>query len=59
MIAAGAVVLANTIVEPNSLYAGIPAKRIKEIDEKLRLVIDKTPQNYIMYSSWVEEGSEI
>ncbi|MFT6971457.1 MAG: carbonic anhydrase/acetyltransferase-like protein (isoleucine patch superfamily) [Roseivirga sp.] len=59
MIAAGAVVLANTIVEPNSLYAGIPAKRIKEIDEKLRLVIDKTPQNYIMYSSWVEEGTEI
>ena len=55
MIATGAVVLANTIVEPNSLYAGTPAKRVKDIDEKLRKVIDKTPENYIMYSGWIED----
>uniref|UniRef100_UPI004047ACA8 gamma carbonic anhydrase family protein n=1 Tax=Roseivirga sp. TaxID=1964215 RepID=UPI004047ACA8 len=55
MIAAGAVVLANTIVEENSLYAGTPAKKIKDIDAKLRQVIDKTPENYIMYSTWIGE----
>lgn len=58
MIAAGAVVLANTVVEPNSLYGGTPAKKIKDIDEKLKMVIDKTPGNYIMYSSWIEDIEE-
>ncbi len=55
MIAAGAVVLANTVVEENSLYAGTPAKRIKAIDEKLRKVIDKTPENYQMYTTWIDD----
>lgn len=55
MIAAGAVVLANTVVEANSLYAGTPAKKIKDIDEKLRMVIDKTPEHYKMYATWIED----
>lgn len=55
MIAAGAVVLANTIVEENSLYAGTPAKRIKSIDAKLKNVIDKTPENYQMYTTWIDD----
>lgn len=55
MIAAGAVVLANTIVEENSLYAGTPAKKIKEVDDRLRQVIDKTPEHYKMYASWIED----
>lgn len=55
MIAAGAVVLANTVVEENSLYAGTPARKVKEIDERLRMVIDKTPENYKMYTTWIED----
>ena len=55
MVAAGAVVLANTIVEANSLYAGTPAKKIKDIDPKLKEVIDKTPEHYIMYTSWIDK----
>ena len=55
MIAAGAVVLANTVVEPNSLYAGTPAKKIKDIDSKLRQVIDKTPENYKTYTTWIDK----
>lgn len=55
MIAAGSVVLSNTIVEENSLYAGTPAKRIKAIDDKLRKVIDNTPENYKMYTTWIED----
>src|SRR6476469_6054198 len=30
-IAAGAVVLENTIIEPGTIYAGVPAKKIKDI----------------------------
>lgn len=55
MIAAGAVVLANTVVEENSLYAGTPAKKVKDIDSRLRQVIDKTPEHYIMYTSWIDK----
>ena len=55
MVAAGAVVLANTVVEENTLYAGTPAKKVKEIDERLRQVIDKTPEHYIMYTSWIDK----
>lgn len=55
MIAAGSVVLSNTIVEENSLYAGTPAKRIKTIDDKLRQVIDKTPEHYKMYTTWIAD----
>lgn len=55
MIAAGAVVLANTVVEENSLYAGTPARKVKDIDEKLRQVIDRTPEHYKMYTSWIED----
>lgn len=55
MIAAGAVVLANTVVEEGALYAGTPAKKVKDVDEKLRRVIQKTPQHYVMYAGWMEE----
>jgi carbonic anhydrase/acetyltransferase-like protein (isoleucine patch superfamily) len=53
IIAAGSVVLENTIVEPGSLYAGVPAKRIKSIDQKLiEGEINRIANNYLMYSSW-------
>ena len=39
VIAAGAVVLPGTIVEPGSIYAGTPAKRIKDISDEMREVI--------------------
>lgn len=55
MIAAGAVVLANTVVEENSLYAGTPARKVKDIDDRLKMVIDKTPENYKMYTTWIED----
>ncbi|GHE63231.1 MULTISPECIES: gamma carbonic anhydrase family protein [Roseivirga] len=55
MVAAGAVVLANTVVEANSVYAGTPAKKVKEVDERLRKVIENTPENYKMYTTWIED----
>jgi carbonic anhydrase/acetyltransferase-like protein (isoleucine patch superfamily) len=52
MIAAGSVVLQNTICESGWLYAGTPAKKIKKLDESLLQTILKTPDNYIKYASW-------
>ncbi len=56
IIAAGAVVLANTVVEPGVIYAGTPAKKVKDVDERMKQVVDKTPSNYIMYSKWFRES---
>ncbi len=56
IIAAGAVVLANTIVEPGSIYAGLPAKRVKSVEpEKIREMIGKIAENYLVYASWYGE----
>jgi carbonic anhydrase/acetyltransferase-like protein (isoleucine patch superfamily) len=52
VIAAGAVVLAGTIVEPNSIYAGMPAKKVKEISDEMKAVIERTAKNYPMYATW-------
>jgi len=55
VIAAGAVVLPGTTVESGSIYAGMPAKRIKDISNEMREVIQRTAKNYPMYASWFKE----
>jgi carbonic anhydrase/acetyltransferase-like protein (isoleucine patch superfamily) len=53
IIAAGAVVLENTKVEPKSIYAGIPAKKIKDIpEEMINGDINRIANNYVMYAEW-------
>lgn len=52
IIAAAAVVLENTICESGFLYAGIPAKKIKSLNQVQIEMLKKLPQNYIMYSEW-------
>ncbi len=53
IIAAGAVVLENTKVEPGSIYAGIPAKKVRETDkEQFKDLIERISNNYVMYSEW-------
>lgn len=52
IIAAGSVVLENTICETGYLYAGVPAKKIKPITEEQRALLNKLPDNYIMYADW-------
>lgn len=54
LVAAGAVVLGGTHIPPGVLYAGIPAKQVKEIDGKLKEMITRTPKNYIMYANWFD-----
>lgn len=56
IIAAGAVVLENTKVESGVIYAGVPAKKVKDINpEKIHGEIDRIANNYIMYSGWFKE----
>jgi len=53
IIAAGAVVLENTICEANSIYAGVPAKKVKDISKDVSEgEIQRIAQNYVKYSSW-------
>lgn len=53
LIAAGAVVLENSVLEPNGIYAGVPAKRVKDLpEEKFSGEISRIASNYLMYSEW-------
>ncbi len=53
IIAAGAVVLENTHIEPGSIYAGVPAKKVKDISqEMISGEINRIADNYVMYSGW-------
>jgi carbonic anhydrase/acetyltransferase-like protein (isoleucine patch superfamily) len=52
IIAAGAVVLENSICESGYLYAGMPAKKIKPVTDAQRALLDQLPDNYIMYADW-------
>jgi carbonic anhydrase/acetyltransferase-like protein (isoleucine patch superfamily) len=59
IIAAGSVVTQGTIVEEGAIYAGIPAKKIKDVDPSLQKgEIERIAQNYLMYSGWFKaEGA--
>ena len=53
IIAAGALVLSNAQLEPNSLYAGVPAKRIREVTPEQRdEIVLRTAHDYMHYASW-------
>ena len=56
IIAAGAVVTQNTIIESGAIYAGVPAKKVKDINASdFAGEIERISNNYVMYSSWYKE----
>lgn len=56
IIAAGAVITQNTRVESGAIYAGVPAKKVKEINASdFAGEIERISNNYVMYSSWLKE----
>jgi carbonic anhydrase/acetyltransferase-like protein (isoleucine patch superfamily) len=56
IIAAGAIVSKNTIVASGSVYGGVPAKKIKEIDKKLvEGEIERIAKSYSLYASWYKD----
>lgn len=56
LIAAGSVVLENTRVESGCIYAGIPAKKVKELSpEHFEQINHRIANNYVMYAEWYKE----
>lgn len=56
IIAAGAVVTQNTVVKSGSIWAGVPAKKVKDINESnFAGEIERISNNYVMYSSWFKD----
>ena len=55
IIGAGSVVLEKTICQSGYLYAGTPAKKIKPLTDEQKALLNKLPQNYIMYSGWFKD----
>ena len=56
IIAAGAVILEKTVVEPGCIYAGVPAKKVKDISQELISgEINRIAENYLMYSGWFKD----
>ena len=53
IVAAGALVTSGMRVEGGYIYAGVPAKKIKAVDEKQRdEIIKRIAEDYVMYASW-------
>jgi carbonic anhydrase/acetyltransferase-like protein (isoleucine patch superfamily) len=58
IVAAGSVVTQNTRVESGTIYAGIPAKKVKDINQSdFAGEIERISNNYVMYSGWFKEDS--
>ena len=56
IIAANALVLTDAVVEPNSVYAGVPARKVKNIEpDQSKGMIERIANNYMMYASWYKE----
>jgi carbonic anhydrase/acetyltransferase-like protein (isoleucine patch superfamily) len=56
IIAAGAVVTKGTHVPSGTIFAGMPAKKIKDISPELSSgEIDRIAESYVMYSGWFKE----
>ena len=56
IIGAGSVVLEGTHIESGTIYAGVPAKKIKELNKnQTARLINGIAENYVMYSSWFQD----
>ncbi len=55
IIAAGAVVTEHTHIESGSIYAGVPARKVKNLSETQKEAIRQTADNYVKYASWIEK----
>ncbi len=56
IIAMGAVVPMNTKVPSGSVYAGVPAKKLKDLDPELfKGEVERITNGYIKYASWFKE----
>jgi carbonic anhydrase/acetyltransferase-like protein (isoleucine patch superfamily) len=56
IVAAGSVITQNTIVPSGTIYAGVPAKKVKDINQSdFAGEIERISNNYVMYSGWFKD----
>jgi carbonic anhydrase/acetyltransferase-like protein (isoleucine patch superfamily) len=56
IIAAGAVVTEGTVVPPGCIFAGVPAKKVKDISPELfKGEVERIAKNYLLYASWFDK----
>lgn len=56
IVAANALVLSNTQIPAGTIWAGVPAKQVKEVSpEQAKEINQKIAHNYAMYASWYKE----
>lgn len=59
IVAANALVLSKTKIEPNTIWAGVPAKFVKKMDKEQSVEINqRIAHNYSMYASWYTEDEQ-
>lgn len=53
IVAANALIPSGMIVEAGCIYAGVPAKKIKEVSpEQQKEIVERIANDYVMYASW-------
>ena len=53
IVAAGAVVLEGTVIQKGEIYAGVPAKKVKDVPQELISgQIERIAENYLKYAGW-------
>ncbi len=59
IVAAGALVLGRTVLEANSVYAGVPAKKVKDLSPaQCEAMITKSANHYIDFAEWYKGNEE-
>ena len=59
IVAAGSVVTKGTVVESGWVYAGTPAKKMKQLGEELlKGEVERIVNAYSMYASWYEHENQ-
>jgi carbonic anhydrase/acetyltransferase-like protein (isoleucine patch superfamily) len=59
IVAAGAVVTEDTVVEEGTIYAGVPARKVKDISiDLIHGEIDRIAGNYLKYATWFSESND-
>ena len=59
IVAAGSVVTKGTVVESGWVYAGTPAKKMKQLGEELlKGEVERIVKAYSMYASWYEDENQ-
>ena len=55
VVAANSLVLSNTKIEPYTIWAGVPAKKMKDMPEEQRGMGRKNAEGYLLYKTWYQE----